>query len=217
MPYLGMQVLIEGLALAAFGILRDITTKPLPKQILAYVMQDEARHVAFGQLSLRDYYRELSDAERREREEFVIEGCYLMRDRIRGSEVWERQGIARAEVCRILDESTQMNRYRNLLFTRIVPCIRDIGLWSTQVQRAFADMGVLDAAAKDLSRLISQDESIADDLDRQRFAAEKAARRQEVHDTISSALGLTEDPGGALHAAATAPAPPWGTRQRPRS
>ena len=35
MPYLGMQVLIEGLALAAFGMLRDITTKPLPKQSLA--------------------------------------------------------------------------------------------------------------------------------------------------------------------------------------
>ncbi len=63
MPYLGMQVLIEGLALAAFGLLRDITTKPLPKQILAYVMQDEARHVAFGRMALRDYYKQLSSAE----------------------------------------------------------------------------------------------------------------------------------------------------------
>ncbi|MFD3334422.1 ferritin-like domain-containing protein, partial [Streptomyces sp. NPDC058700] len=71
MPYLGMQVLIEGLALAAFGMIRDTTDKPLPKQILAYVMQDEARHVAFGRMALRDYYRQLSDAELREREEFV--------------------------------------------------------------------------------------------------------------------------------------------------
>src|SRR4051812_45588427 len=54
MPYLGMQVLIEGLALAAFGVIRDWATKPLPKQILAYVMQDEARHVAFGRMALRD-------------------------------------------------------------------------------------------------------------------------------------------------------------------
>src|ERR1051325_8420767 len=53
MPYLGMQVLIEGLALAAFGLIRDMTTKPLPKQILSYVMQDEARHVAFGRMALR--------------------------------------------------------------------------------------------------------------------------------------------------------------------
>ena len=60
MPYLGMQVLIEGLALAAFGVLRDMTTEPLPKQILAYVMQDEARHVAFGRMALKDYYAELT-------------------------------------------------------------------------------------------------------------------------------------------------------------
>ena len=93
MPYLGMQVLIEGLALAAFGMIRDTTTKPLPKQILAYVMQDEARHVAFGRMALRDYYQQLTDAELREREEFVIEGCYLMRDRLRGVEVLENFGI----------------------------------------------------------------------------------------------------------------------------
>ena len=74
MPYLGMQVLIEGLALAAFGMIRDTTDKPLPKQILAYVMQDEARHVAFGRMALRDYYRQLTDAELREREEFVDRG-----------------------------------------------------------------------------------------------------------------------------------------------
>ena len=84
MPYLGMQVLIEGLALAAFGVHRDMATNPLVKQLLAYVMQDEARHVAFGRLALRDYYAELTDAERAEREEFVVEGCYLMRNRFRG-------------------------------------------------------------------------------------------------------------------------------------
>ena len=77
-------MLIEGLALAAVGHMRDTTTMPLPRQILAYVMQDEARHVAFGRLALRDYYKQISEAERREREDFVIEGCYLMRERIRG-------------------------------------------------------------------------------------------------------------------------------------
>src|SRR5215467_5442203 len=92
LPYLGMQVLIEGLALAAFGVHRDMATNPLVKQILAYVMQDEARHVAFGRLALRDYYAELTEAERAEREEFVVEGCYLMRNRFRAQEVWERMG-----------------------------------------------------------------------------------------------------------------------------
>ena len=85
-----MQVLIEGLALAAFGVYRDLSGNPLVKQLLAYVMQDEARHVAFGRLALRDYYAELTAAERAEREEFVVEGCYLMRDRFLWQEVFAR-------------------------------------------------------------------------------------------------------------------------------
>ena len=93
LPYLGMQVLIEGLALAAFGVHRDLAQNALVKQLLAYVMQDEARHVAFGRLALRDYYRELTEAERADREEFVVEGCYLMRNRFRAQEVWERMGF----------------------------------------------------------------------------------------------------------------------------
>jgi hypothetical protein len=82
-PYLAMQVLIEGLALAAFGVHRDMTTNTLVKQLLTYVMQDEARHVAFGRLALRGYYAELSEAERADREDFVVEGCHLMRNRLR--------------------------------------------------------------------------------------------------------------------------------------
>ena len=34
------------------------------KQVLAYVMQDEGRDVAFGRLALRDYYAQLTTAER---------------------------------------------------------------------------------------------------------------------------------------------------------
>ena len=60
LTYLGMQVLIEGLALAAFGVHRDMSNNALVKQLLAYVMQDEARLVAFGRLARRDYSRELS-------------------------------------------------------------------------------------------------------------------------------------------------------------
>src|SRR5690606_40672002 len=72
-----------------FGLYRDMSTNPLVKQLLAYVMQDEARHVAFGRLALKDYYAELTDKERAEREEFVVEGCYLMRDRFKGREIFE--------------------------------------------------------------------------------------------------------------------------------
>ncbi|MCA6095654.1 ferritin-like domain-containing protein [Streptomyces sp. SCA3-4] len=188
MPYLGMQVLIEGLALAAFGMLRDSTEKFLPKQILAYVMQDEARHVAFGRMALRDYYKQLSDAELREREEFVIEGCYLMRDRLRGEEVLTGFGIPAAEAARLSERSEYLQIFRKLLFSRIVPCVRDIGLWGERLQRAYADMGVFEMGDANLDQLMAQDEEIAEEIDARRFAAEEAARKEEIASAIAEAV-----------------------------
>ncbi|MCB8903123.1 MULTISPECIES: ferritin-like domain-containing protein [unclassified Streptomyces] len=185
MPYLGMQVLIEGLALAAFGMIRDTTDKPLPKQILAYVMQDEARHVAFGRMALRDYYKQLSDAELREREEFVIEGCYLMRDRLRGVEVLENFGIPRKEAEELTEQSEFLHLFRKLLFSRIVPCVKDIGLWGERLQQAYLDMGVFDLGDSNLDLLMTQDEEIAEQLDAERFAKEEQARVAEVADAIA--------------------------------
>jgi hypothetical protein len=188
MPYLGMQVLVEGLALAAFGLIRDMTTKPLPKQLLAYVMQDEARHVAFGRMALRDYYEQISDAERREREDFVIEGCYLMSDRIQGTEVWENFGIPAKESRALLDASPHVKMFRSFLFSRLVPCVRDIGLWSERVQNVYTDLGVIDMARHDLEVLMRQDEEVAETLDGE-LQAEEAARRAEVDGVIAEAAG----------------------------
>jgi hypothetical protein len=183
MPYLGMQVLIEGLALAAFGLMRDVTQAALPKQILAYVMQDEARHVAFGRLALKDYYAEISTAERAEREEFVIEGCYLMRDRIRGVEVWENLGFDVPTCLELTKSSPYMQMFQSHLFSRIVPIVKDIGLWSEKVQAAYADMGVLDMAGVDLAKLMSDDEDIAERIEREH--RELLARQREVEETIA--------------------------------
>ena len=93
MTYLGMQIMVEGLALAAFGFMHQLTTEPLLKQLLRYVMSDEARHVAFGVLSLKEYYEELTAAELRERQEFAFEAAVRMRDRFLQQEVWERMGV----------------------------------------------------------------------------------------------------------------------------
>ena len=98
MTYLGMQVLIEGLALAAFQSIRDNATNPLAGAVNAYVMQDEARHVAFGRLALRDYYPQLTEAERDEREEFAVEALPFHARPLHQSEVWERLGLP-AEEC----------------------------------------------------------------------------------------------------------------------
>ncbi|HET7013783.1 MAG TPA: ferritin-like domain-containing protein [Streptosporangiaceae bacterium] len=186
-PYLGMQVLIEGLALAAFGVHRDMSNNALVTQLLAYVMQDEARHVAFGRLALRDYYAELTESERAEREEFLIEGCYLMNNRFRAEEVWERLDFDVAECVEFTDKSPVQQAFRSLLFTRIVPCVRDIGLWGPKVRHAFADLGVLSAADGDLEQLMAADEQLAEKIDEEKYAAELAARKAEVDEAIASA------------------------------
>ncbi|WP_329200144.1 MULTISPECIES: ferritin-like domain-containing protein [unclassified Streptomyces] len=185
MPYLGMQVLIEGLALAAFGLLRDTTNKPLPRQLLAYVMQDEARHVAFGRMALRDHYRQLSASELADREEFVIEGCHLMHDRLRGTEVLENFGVPAAKAARIIEESSYLRLFRRTLFSRIMPCVKDIGLWSPEVQDTFTDLCDGDPQNAVLDRLMRQDEEVAERLDAERFAAEEQARAQEVTEMMT--------------------------------
>src|SRR5579864_7749608 len=93
MTYLGMQIMVEGLALAAFGFIHMLTEEPLLKQLLRYVMSDEARHVAFGVLSLREYYEGLTDAEMLERQEFTFEAAVRMRDRFLQQEVFDRMGV----------------------------------------------------------------------------------------------------------------------------
>jgi len=168
MTYLGMQVLIEGLALAAFASIRDHARNPLAAAVNAYVMQDEARHVAFGRLALRDYYPQLTETERDEREQFVVEACYHMRDRFNQREVWETLGLPVEECIQATLQSDQMRQFRTRLFTRIVPTVKDIGLWGSRVQKAYADMGVLEFADVDAEALLENDARVALDFDARR-------------------------------------------------
>ncbi len=181
--YLAMQVVIEGLALAAFGTIRDLAQNPLAKQVNAYVMEDEARHVAFGRLSLRDYYPELTQKERDEREEFLVEACYLMRDRMtQSSVVYEQLGLPVKECVDFTEQSEIVKLYRTMLFQRIVPIVKDIGLWGDKIQKCYEDMGVLHYAELDPQLLMDEDERIAKEIE---AAAEgidpTKARRDYIH------------------------------------
>jgi para-aminobenzoate N-oxygenase AurF len=174
MTYLGMQVIIEGLALAAFSLIRDFSEEPLAKAINTYVMQDEARHVAFGRLALRDFYPELSQAERDEREEFVVEACHLMRNRFMAQEVWERLELDVDKCMAYVEESEMTQEFRKMLFSRIVPTVKDIGLWGQRVQGAYADMGVLQFQDVDPDTLSAEDEALARKLDTSRGLSPEA-------------------------------------------
>lgn len=175
MTYLGMQVVIEGLALAAFAGMRDHAQNPLAASVNAYVMQDEARHVAFGRLALRAYYPHLTEAERNEREEFLVEACFLMRDRFEAREVWEALGLPVEECVKHQNESEGMQMFRNFLFNRIVPIVKDIGLWGKTVQDGYAKMGVLQYASVDIDALQAEDEKIAEEFDARRSHIEDIA------------------------------------------
>jgi len=175
MTYLGMQVLIEGLALTAFQSIRDKAGNTLAGAVNAYVMQDEARHVSFGRLALREYYPHLGDAERDEREEFAIEALHFMRDRFNQSEVWERLGLPAKTLDEIHYNSKQMNSFRGRLFSRVVPTMKDIGLWGPRIQKAFAEMGVMDYAKIDVAQQLANDGKVAEDFDARMFVEKSIA------------------------------------------
>jgi hypothetical protein len=147
MTYLGMQIMVEGLALAAFGFMHQMTDEPLLKQLLRYVMSDEARHVAFGVLSLKEYYAELSDAEMRERQEFAFEAAVRMRDRFLQQEVWERMGVdGRKMVKLLLDTPADQQIFQQMLFSKIVPNCKKLGLLDASdawLRRRFEEIGVI--------------------------------------------------------------------------
>ena len=147
MTYLGMQIMVEGLALAAFGMMHAMTEEPLLKKLLRYVMSDEARHVAFGVLTLQEVYSEMTAAEVRERQEFAFEAGVRMRDRLLQQEVWERLGCdVRQAVRHGLEAPEEDQVFQQLLFAKIVPNCKKLGLLDAGdgwLRRKYTEIGVI--------------------------------------------------------------------------
>lgn len=140
---LGMQIMVEGLALAAFGMMRNYSTEPLLVEITRYVMRDEARHVAFGVLSLSDFYGDMNEREVAEREDFVYEAARLMRDRFLFEQVWQKMGYPVKECMQIALNNHAQQLFRQMLFSKIVPAIKRIGLLSDRQRQRFQELGIL--------------------------------------------------------------------------
>ncbi|HZP43104.1 MAG TPA: ferritin-like domain-containing protein [Candidatus Binatia bacterium] len=142
--YLGMQIIIEGLAMAAFGNLFQLTQEPLLRELVRYVMRDESRHVSFGVVSLADYYDDMPEGELRDREDFVVYACELMRNRLVGDQIARAMGWDRAEVKALVLASPAAQTFRRMLFARVVPNLKRLGLLRPRVRAAFADLGILE-------------------------------------------------------------------------
>jgi hypothetical protein len=146
MTYLGMQVMVEGLALAAFGFLHQMTEEPLLKQMLRYVMSDEARHVAFGVLSLKEVYEGMTDQEMKDRQEFAFEAAIRMRDRFLSQEVWEKHGVNPRDVVPLVLNDPTRDIFQQMLFSKIVPNCKKLGLLDRNdkwLRHRFEEMNVI--------------------------------------------------------------------------
>tara|TARA_S200000501_G_scaffold372062_1_gene416366 strand:+ start:1404 stop:2543 length:1140 start_codon:yes stop_codon:yes gene_type:complete len=144
LKFIGMQIIIEGLALAAFNNLKLILNDGLLKQLLHYVIRDEARHVTFGVNYLEDYLKTLSKSEIEDRAQFAFEACVVMRDRLISGEVISKfLDYTPEDAHKIAEESEQGENFKNLLFTKIIPNLTRIGLITDKVKPKYEKLGVL--------------------------------------------------------------------------
>jgi hypothetical protein len=143
LKFIGMQLVIESLALAAFNTQKLISRDPVMSEVLELVTRDESRHVAFGVTYMEDFIKTLSESEREDRALFAYEACCIMRERIVGTDVFAHYGWDIEEGRRRLLAGGMMEEFRNLLFTRIIPNLKKVGLITERVRPLYEELGVL--------------------------------------------------------------------------
>lgn len=161
MKFLGMQIMIEGLALGAFGTMYQVTREPLLKEMLRYVIQDEARHVHYGVLALKRHFAELDPRELREREDWTFEVACLMRDRFLAHEIydeWFAGRLRRSDWDRIMTDSPFLTQFRQTMFRRLVPNLEYIGIFSPRIRVHYEKVGLTQyAGGRNASQLTAED------------------------------------------------------------
>ncbi len=143
LKFIGMQLIIESLALAAFHVQKAIAADPLLRDILELVTRDEARHVAFGVTYMEQFLKSLAPNEIEERAQFAFEACRVMRERIVPTDVFEHHGFDVEEGRRRFLAAGQMDSFRNLLFTRIMPNLNKVGLLTAAVRPKYEELGLM--------------------------------------------------------------------------
>lgn len=144
LKFIGMQILIEGLALAAFQTIHSTTDDPLLRDVVGLVMRDEGRHVAFGVNYLEDWIRALPEDQIEERAQFAYEACVVMRNRLVSTNVAEEFGFTQEEAIEINNATQGGQAFRTFLFERMIPNLKRIGLLTDKVRPKFEELGVLE-------------------------------------------------------------------------
>ena len=144
LKFIGMQIIIEGLALAAFNVARQGTNDPVFKDMLYLIIRDEARHVTFGVNYLEEFIKTLSEEELEERAMFAYEACLVMRGRLMSADVYENFGWDKENAQAFAQKADVANNFQHLLFTRVVPNLSRIGLLTEKVRPLYDELGVLE-------------------------------------------------------------------------
>ena len=143
LKFIGMQIILEGLALAAFHTTRNESDDPVLRDLLYLVIRDEARHVTFGVNYLEEFVATLSEQEREDRAEFAYQACIVSRDRLIRTDVFRYFGWDVEHARAALVERGLNADFLNMLYARIIPNLKRIGLLTDRVRPKFEEMGVL--------------------------------------------------------------------------
>lgn len=165
MKFLGMQIMVEGLALGAFSQMYKSTKEPLLANMLRYVIQDEARHVHYGVLALKRHFAEISEKERQEREDWAFEVALLMKNRFLAHEMyeeWFEHKLTRAKWNEIIQGSSFMSNFSKLMFKRLIPNLDYIGILSPRIRQHYEKAGLIEFVGGKNASQLTGDDLIAD-------------------------------------------------------
>ena len=143
LKFIGMQIVIEGLAMAAFSTMRLIARDPLLKDLIRLVTRDEARHLTFGVNYLEGIVRRLPAEEIEQRAQFAYEACVVMRERLIATEVFAEFGWDAAKARQRMLDASVMEYFRKVMVSRIVPNLARVGLLTDAVRPKFEALGML--------------------------------------------------------------------------
>ena len=148
----GMQMVVEGLALYVFRDMRIATDDKLLEQLLTFVGRDEARHTGYGIKYLSRVVGALSDRERSELEDFAFEAARMLVDSRQGPtlrqgilRIWQEAGLDPKSVfTELAKEREKMERERGdgagPLRGFVIPSLRSVGLFSERIEGHFRQM-----------------------------------------------------------------------------
>ena len=142
LKFIGMQILIEGLALAIFNTIKQTTTDPVLRNLLTLVIRDEARHVTFGVNYLESFVHTLTPQEKEEREDFCLEACTVLRNRFKQYDVWEKWGFDIEYTDEYITKNALNTQFQELLFTRIMPNLKKVGLLPDRLLPKYDMLGI---------------------------------------------------------------------------